>query len=321
VQREDVILALARLPEITDEPIAFPAIVPTYLIFRKIREVGIKVVLVGDGGDELFWGYEPGTYAHFLTTLRLRPLWPLLAGPPGRLGKRLAEVDAIARLLPLGWLNVLRRAQFVFDAHTVAQQYFSMIRFTSQADLERMLGGVSLPNPAELLQISRFEETFVRHPLESVTLFDIFFNLADFNLDRVDRTSMANSVEARAPLLDYRLVELALSIPVSRKRMGGRPKALLKQVLSRYLPRHLWDRRKQGFDAPASAWLREHLREQAYDLLRSADGMFDREFLQRRFRRHLDAGIDELNVTWPVFVLLQWWNHWVKTSGVVSVHR
>ncbi len=318
IEPGDFLLAISRLPDIADEPLAFPAIVPTYLVFSRMREAGIKVVLVGDGGDELFWGYEPGTYANFRHVLRLRRFRRLLAGFPGALSSRLADIDSIARRVPLNWLNHLRRLRLTFEDPSLAAQYFSLGRFVSRQDLGRLLGGDGVPDPIEILQIARFGDAFERHPLEAAGLYDIYFNLADFNLDRVDRASMANSVEARAPLLDYRLVELALRIPVAQKYAHGRTKLPLKRILGGYLPRRLWDRPKQGFDTPAGRWLREHLRDQAYDLLAASDGLLDQAFLLRRFRRHLDGGIDELNVTWPAFVFLQWWDRWGRGAQVAA---
>ncbi|MBI4233162.1 MAG: asparagine synthase (glutamine-hydrolyzing) [Chloroflexi bacterium] len=313
VNRDDLLPAIQRLPEIFDEPLAFPAAVPTYLIFKVAHQFA-KVVLVGDGGDELFWGYEPGTYANLRASLRLRPVAPLLAATVGLAGKYVTASDAVARRLPLAWLNRLRRAHFVFASPSVAELYFSLIRLVPRERLTEMLLP-QVPDPKELVGLGRFVQPFQERPLDAACLFDIYFNLADYNLDRVDRASMANSVEARAPLLDYRLVEYALRVPTEMKRHDGMPKYLLKQALGRYLPRELWDRRKRGFDTPAHQWLRGPLKEQAYDLVASGNGFLDQGFLRRTFRRHIEGNIDESNVVWPAFVFLQWCDRWLRPGG------
>ena len=316
VNTEDIIGTVDQSSDIFDEPLAFPAALPTYMVFKMASEYA-KVILVGDGGDELFWGYEPGSYGLFRSVRRMKLIAPLLAKTLGVIGEQLAGVDGIARRMPLTLLNRMRRLRLVLDTPSPVQTYFSLTRFGSQKELGQLLS-TEPNNPEDLLRLDRLSATFQKQPMESLLLYDILFNLADFNLDRVDRGSMANSVEARAPLLDYRLVEFALRIPVATKRYDEMPKYLLKQTLGNFLPRGFWDRPKKGFDTPAAEWLRGPLKERANDLVSTGSDLLSKDFLESRFRRHIELGIDESTVVWPAFVFLHWADRWLspKRSAV-----
>jgi asparagine synthase (glutamine-hydrolysing) len=143
-------------------------------------------------------------------------------------------------------------------------------------------------------------------------LWDIGGYLPGDQLARVDRASMAVSLEMRAPLLDHRIVAFALRAghAFGEKRLAAQPKWLLRQVLYRHVPRHLVERPKMGFSIPLNRWLRVELREWAEDLLTTsslnARGFFNAEAVRRLWNEHLEGNADHSRALWPVLVFQQW---------------
>jgi asparagine synthase (glutamine-hydrolysing) len=136
-------------------------------------------------------------------------------------------------------------------------------------------------------------------------LRDFTTYMRDDILVKVDRASMAVSLETREPLLDHRLVELAWSLPLSLKIRDGRGKWLLRSLLSRYVPQSMIDREKRGFGLPVAAWLRGPLREWSEELLRVRSGVFDAAKVQTVWREHL-AGANREGTLWRVLMFEAW---------------
>jgi asparagine synthase (glutamine-hydrolysing) len=145
---------------------------------------------------------------------------------------------------------------------------------------------------------------------EEAMLWDLQHYLPDDNLAKVDRASMAASLETRLPLLDHRIVELALRTPLNLKIGDGRGKLLLRKALGRYLPRHLIDRPKMGFSVPVAAWLRGPLREWAADLLSMETtariGLFDPTATRKCWEEHLSGRHDHYLKLWSLLQAHAW---------------
>ncbi len=272
-----------------DEPFADPSAIPTYLVSRLAREQ-VTVSLSGDGGDELFGGYTRYTDA----LARNRDL-------PGPLRKFIASVGPS---LPYGMLG---RGRFLELGRSARGRYAGQL-----ADpLAPSLGGVARPEVlAELPDFDGaldrwFDRTQDRDYASQMMMVDILSYLPGDILTKVDRSSMAVSLEARVPLLDHRLVEFAVSIP-SALKLRGDGKWPLRRVAQDALPARVYEKRKQGFSVPLRKWFREDLRHRVDALTRSDAPIYDfvtRAGVKRLLSEHLRGRRDHHNMLWRLMVL------------------
>ncbi|MEQ8459922.1 MAG: asparagine synthase (glutamine-hydrolyzing) [Sandaracinaceae bacterium] len=273
VDADTALAWVPELPHILDEPFADSSLLPTYLVSRLAREQ-VTVALSGDGGDELFGGYNRHIWAP--------RVWSALRRvPPGvrRHGERLAA------LTPAEWINraFANRLPVRLPGDKL-RKALGLLPARSPEHLYELLQS-QWPHPAQLLQRPPSTSWSGRPGLptasivERMMLGDLVGYLPDDILTKVDRASMAVSLEARVPLLDHRVVELAMRIPASEKIQGGRGKLPLRRLLANRVPAALWDRPKMGFGVPVGDWLRGPLRGWAEGLLDPAtlrsDALFD----------------------------------------------
>ena len=310
--------ALGLIPEVAswyDEPLADNSMIATYLVSRLARE-RVTIALSGDGGDELFGGYP-----------WYRRGWALGA-TLGRVPRsvRASLASAIRFLSVKSWDRVgnvvprrLRPERVGDRAHKVAM----LLDFSRSDHVYRYL--VSQWNdPAELCLLAEPEgadqwmasgRDDVPEFLERMLYYDTIGYLPDDILTKVDRASMAVSLEARVPILDHRIVEFAWRLPMSVRMMGGKPKGLLRQVLARYVPSDLFERPKQGFELPIADWLRGGLREWAEDLISESalkqDGIFAPALVRQRWREHLNGNRNWQYSLWNVLMFQEWKRAWL----------
>lgn len=287
---EQALKIIARLPELHDEPFADPSALPTYLVSEVARR-DVTVALGGDGGDELFLGYS-----HH----QRHQLWAWLQGLPGPLRRALAGALSLWRAAPFR----LDKARGLLESPDLLTHY------------QHLMGGWFRPHElyagssAVLEWERRMKAPTGLNASETLAYFDRQSYLPDNILCKVDRASMAISLEARAPLLDHRVVEFAGSLPLELKIRQGSGKWLLKQLLRRHLPDELVDRPKQGFCIPLASWLRGPLKAQAQDWLSpsslSRSGFFDPEFVGRRWRQFESGQPWEWHL-WILMAFEQWW--------------
>lgn len=286
----DALALLPLMPEYYDEPFADSSQIPTYLVSRMTRE-HVTVALSGDGGDELFCGYA--TYARMAMW---RHAWRL--PPPAR---RLAAMAS--RAIPSARLHDAARAMARMDEVAWADYWWAIwpasIRPTLAPGLRESPARAAMANGAGQLDA-----------LERMMLHDLQRYLSSDVLTKVDRASMAVSLEARVPLLDHRVVEFALGVPLGLKRRGGVSKFLLRQVLARYVPRALTDRPKRGFAVPLARWLRGDLRSIVeHHLLDrgaiAAGGVFDATVVEHATRRFLAGEATETRI-WTLLAFQMW---------------
>ncbi|MBC5784882.1 asparagine synthase (glutamine-hydrolyzing) [Ramlibacter sp. USB13] len=284
---------IPRLPAIWDEPFADSSQIPTLLVSGLARR-RVTVALSGDGGDELFLGYPQ--YLVFERLWKMRRLGHL----PWNTGLRVASA------LGGRWLQKpVRGARTVVDAwrqpDTLRLNAYWMDRFRQDAlPLRGGAHGASAQGPLR------------RSPAEATALADAGTYLPDDILVKVDRASMAYSLETRAPLLDHRIVEFALSLPLDYKLRGRTGKSVLRDVLYRHVPRALVDRPKMGFSIPVRRWLRHELRPWAQDLLDGipADSpVLSKTEVQRIWNEHASGARDRAEQLWPVLTLAAWCRH------------
>jgi len=298
---------LPRLVWHLDEPFADSSALPTYYLAKAARE-RVTVALSGDGGDEVFAGYER-RYGLNRSEARLRrwlPEW-LRRGLLGPLGRVYPKAD---------WLPRPLRARYFLQnlGTTFERAYFADLSLLRESeknallspDIRRQLAG---HDPFD--DFSRhFERTRDLDPLSRLLYVDLKTWLANDMLVKVDRMSMANGLEIRSPLLDQRVIEFAATVPSGLKYRGRTSKYLLKRYLETRVPRSVIYRPKQGFEIPLAGWLRGELRGMADDLLFSprslARGYVQADHLRQLWERHQRGIRNHAPEIWSLIMLELW---------------
>jgi len=310
---EDALRVVPVLPSMYDEPFADSSQIPTFLVSKMARQ-DVTVSLSGDGGDELFGGYN-------------RYFWG------GRLRR---GMGAIPRPLRRGFASILRAHGEVFGAAFEYSNRYSPRAFrlrnprSKVATLADMLGAASdderyrllvshWRDPAAVVRggrelptalTDRTRRARLLDPVARMMATDLVSYLPDDILTKVDRASMAVSLEARVPILDHRVVEFAWRLPMAQKLRNGQGKWLLRQVLYQYVPQSLIDRPKMGFGVPIEHWLRGPLRDWAESLLDERrlrdDGYFDPVPIRTMWQQHLAGTANEQYRLWDVLMFQAW---------------
>lgn len=303
---------IPRLPEIYDEPFGDSSAIPTFLVSRLARS-RVTVALSGDGGDEQFAGY-----VRYWSTQAMADNFQRLPGPiRGGLAKTLAYIPyhwvekcylPWRRFLPerLRVTNLRDKWQKLTKVVGEAQTpdlYRMTICIWTETDVKGLIGG-ELPES----QYERtFEETEGWPLLSRLMRVDQKTYLPDAMLTKVDRASMAASLEVRVPLLDHRVVEYTARLPDGLKYRKGRGKYLLRRLLARYVPERLFERPKMGFGIPIDRWFRDELKELLMDHLSAKrlkrEGLFEPDLVEEKIREHLSG---QVNHQYPLWALLMW---------------
>jgi len=296
---------IPHLADWFDEPFADPSQIPTYLVSELTRK-HVTVALSGDGGDELFAGYNRYVWAERLAravNLVPRPL----RGASATWNRLFAFVPASWRPALPG--DKLHKITTLLDNPQPDAIYRRLVSQWERPD-EIAAAGQEPRGPLWDPSIARdFPDLVPR-----MQFLDMITYLPDDILTKVDRATMAVGLEGRVPLLDHRVVAYSWSLPLEFKLRGGRSKWLLRQVLDRYVPRPLIDRPKMGFGVPIDAWLRGPLREWAESLLTPArlasDGFVRVEPVRRAWQEHLEGSRNWQYPLWTVLMLQAWRARW-----------
>jgi asparagine synthase (glutamine-hydrolysing) len=302
--QDDLIDFLPRMVQLQDEPIADPVCVPVYYVSKLARDNGVIVCQVGEGSDELFWGYP-----HWKTLLNLQLYddWP---------------VPAFAKQMGLAALRVAGRGN---------RPYYEWLR-RGALELPIFWGGAeAFTDPEKQCLLSpRLRRKFagfsswealrpIRHRFESkawershlnwMTFIDLNLRLPELLLMRVDKMSMGVSLEGRVPFLDHKFVELALSIPADVKTRNGNLKYILKKAVRGLIPDELIDRKKQGFGVHVYEWFFDRLGAQARQELEEFCGQTDfLDFDEVMRLYHHKQGPK----VWYLLNFALWWKEYVR---------
>ena len=311
VSSSEALDVVPRLAEMFDEPFADSSQIPTYLVSAMTRK-HVTVALSGDGGDELFAGYN----RYQLTS----NIWRKLTLLPGFMRKGAAS--GLASVGADQWDNIfaiLRRYRPTAQPGRSLHKLASLLEVDDSTQIYRQL--VSHWDPAALMPgvsetVGVLQDETIQHDfpnlLDRMQLLDLTTYLPDDILTKVDRTSMAVALEARVPLLDHRVVELAWRMPRSVKIRNGKTKWLLRQVLNRHVPAELVERPKMGFGVPLERWLRGPLRDEM-DRLCAGDHIAHLGMnpvpVRRRWQAFRDGRTREADQAWQLFTLLAWARH------------
>jgi asparagine synthase (glutamine-hydrolysing) len=301
------------LPELIyhqDEPIGDPACLPMHFVSQSAKQHGVTVVLVGEGSDEVFGGY--GDFVNTLAKYAGR--WKPLLRLPQALRQALYAVARTAGASN-GRLDIFRRAAsdepfyWGLDVAFWDTEKEALLRCTAPS----IFGTGSAP-----LVCGYYQEIRERQPaadfLQQMSYVELCNRLPELLLMRVDKFSMAHSIEARAPFLDHQLVSYALSLPKNSKIQGKTTKHMLKRAVSGIIPDEIIHRPKQGFRVPLPEWLRGPLSGWAEDRLFSSAArrldFFDFDHIRQLWRAHISGLRDNSFDLWCLINLFSWYECW-----------
>lgn len=314
VNPSDALDVIPRLPFLYDEPFADPSQIPTFLIAKLTRSY-VTVSLSGDGGDELFGGYNrycwgPG-------------IWSRTGWLPGTMKRALAS--CLLQFSPRAWDALLSTCAPLLPA--------SCKQRTPGDKLHRLAEVLNVSDPLTMYHqlVSKWKEPerIVRQAVEPLTALtdmnrgldsgdfaalmmylDLVTYLPDDILVKLDRAAMGVSLETRVPFLDHRVVEFAWRVPLSMKIHAGRGKWILRQLLYKHVPRELIERPKTGFGVPLDSWLRGPLRDWAEPFLAERrlldEGFFHPAPIVEKWREHLSGKHNWQYLLWNVLMFQSW---------------
>jgi asparagine synthase (glutamine-hydrolysing) len=314
---------IPRLVDIFDEPFADPSQLPTLLVSQFARQ-DVTVALCGDGGDELFGGYNRYVYGSQILRRVNRipravrqPVGAGLGSVPAPAWDRLHQLTAAVLPVPQEHFGErVHKLGHLLNAASVGEMYRSLMSAWQQP--ETLLADDVLVNPASNQADATgriLDGASPAEVLDRMMLADQLMYLPDDLLAKVDRASMAVSLEVRAPLLDHRVVEFSWRLPRSMKVRGAVGKWILRQVLYRRVPQHLIERPKMGFSVPIDDWLRGPLRDWARSLLFSdsgrGSGWFDTTAVARAWKDLCEGRPRAGTAVWAAVMLQAWRARWL----------
>lgn len=312
-QDHDMLRMIEKLPDIIDEPLADPSIVPLYLLSGFASE-RMKVVLSGDGGDELFAGYQTFQAHKLVTYYDVLPGWVK------------AALQAAVSRLPVshGYLSPdFKLKQFLKGVGVSSEVRFFLWRGAFSNAEKRQLLCPELQ--AELHSHNTYEDIYryvrdshLTKELERILYLSMKLYLQDNNLVTVDRASMANGLEVRSPLLDKNVVEFVSRLPMDYKLNGLKTKYLLKKAAEGLLPHNIIYRQKRGFGIPLSKWLTGELKGFMLDALSQErierQGLFDYGYINRLIHEQLTKKKDNRELLWTLLVFQSWYGKYITRS-------
>lgn len=301
----DAMNIIPDLPQMYDEPLGDSSAIPTFLVSKFARQ-DVTVALSGDGGDEMLGGYNRHIQGpNIWNTMRFIP------HPLRKLMTRTAQsvqTETWDKLRPSSpqFGRKIHKAAGIFALKDPEQVYHGLLTQWDNSD-DVVLHSLTHHNHFDFPEGLSMAEKMMFADFTSYMHHSI--------LTKVDRASMAVSLEARAPLLDKRVFNYAWSLPMHMKIRGGKGKYLLREVLARHIPRHLFERPKQGFAIPVGDWLRGPLKDWAQDLLDptalKTDGIFDPAAIQTVWDAHLAGQGNHSERLWTLLMLQAWKKKWL----------
>ncbi|MBE9573020.1 MAG: asparagine synthase (glutamine-hydrolyzing) [Proteobacteria bacterium] len=308
--KPDVVNLFEHLMYYMDDPIGDFSIFPTYLVSQHARK-HVTVTLSGDGGDELFGGYETylaegkaQQYAYVPAFFRKKIIEPLVKSLKPRPIKKGLVNKAKRFVEGLEHPVDLSHARWrIFAGEAIRRELFT----------DDALAELVTPVASHILKL--FHRAGNRQPLNRSLYVDLKSYLCDNCLVKVDRMSMAVSLEARVPFLDKELVELAFCVPDHLKVSNGKTKVLLKRVAARHVPAACVYRPKEGFSIPIKNWLSNELRPLMEELLDNRlieeEGLFRAPIIERLKREHMVGLANHSHILWSLMVFQAWRRRWL----------
>jgi asparagine synthase (glutamine-hydrolysing) len=313
IVHENVKDNLKKIVSYFDEPFADPSLVPTYFVSQLARQK-VTVAIAGDGGDEVFAGYEKYSIDHIENKLR--------NAIPKLIRKNL--FPPIESLLSKFDFKLCRKAVTLLNSlqqDAAMGFYLSNAQITDKdwhyitADKTREALGDYHPSN---ITTGFYGQCDGSDHLAKILYTDMKTYLPGGILVKVDRTSMANSLEVRAPILDYQLIEFAATIPSALKFNKGEKKYILKEAFKDDLPDDILYRKKMGFSVPLAQWLRKEIKELTESTLFQATGglpdYFNMGNIQNMWDQHQKGQKDNATILWSMLMFQLWWNEYMDET-------
>jgi asparagine synthase (glutamine-hydrolysing) len=313
---DNVADSLKHIVSFFDEPFADPSLVPTYFVSKLAREK-VTVAIAGDGGDEVFAGYSKYSVDHIENELRNKfPKW---------LRKKI--FPSLAKIAGRVNLTSFRKANSLLTSLSVEPAmgfYITNSMITNETWLtlvtERAKKALGSYHPSTQT-VDKYNQADGQDHLSKILYTDMKTYLPGGILVKVDRMSMANSLEVRAPILDFKLMEFAATVPSKFKFKEGEKKYLLKEAFKKYLPDDILYRKKMGFSVPLASWLRNELKEIVEDkLITNSSGLtqiFKQTEITKLWCEHIAKNKDHSTVLWSMLMFQMWWDAYMdKTDSV-----
>jgi len=320
VTPKEAIDVIPKLPDIYDEPFSDSSQIPTFLVSQLTKRY-VTVSLSGDGGDELFGGYNRYFWAS--------NIWSRMKFLPFALRLKMAKV--VFLFSPQSIDNFFKKIEIIIPEKFKQTLYGDKLYKLSKVLISRSSDEIY----KRLISHWKSPEGLVLNSKESKTILDDFLRIKDFIpnfkdrmmffdfmtylpddiLTKVDRASMAVSLEVRVPILDYRIVEFSKKLPLNFKIKNGKSKWILRQILYKYVPKELVERPKMGFGVPIDNWLRSPLKDWAEDLLDEKkikrDGFLNPEPIKKLWKEHLSGKRNWQYLLWDVLMFQMWKERWM----------
>jgi len=318
LNEKNIINEIPSIVSSLNEPMGDSSFIPTYYVSR-LAQKKVKVVLTGDAGDEIFGGYNRYTKINYVTKLHRLPdnLKKIISYTLSNLGeKNINRIDSFAKLFPFF------KKQFYLDDKikklldridpnlSFPDLIFSFLVNRAELNLLNNSDAFSKEKIFKVFNKQFSDKRLEKLPLEEKLMFmDTINYLPNDILFKVDRASMANSVETRAPFLDKDLYEFSKGLSLEKKIKNSKGKIILRDLLKRKIPNHLIDRPKAGFSIPIGKWLRKPLRDWSENLLCKKNiektGLLNFENINKVWTDH-KKGIDNSSLIWSILVFQQW---------------
>jgi len=302
-----------------DEPFGDSSAVPTYYV-SKLARTHVTVALSGDGGDESFAGYR--RYYFDVRENKVRSIIPRAFREPvfSLIGALYPKADYLPQMF--------RGKAFISNvARTPWEAYLHSVSGVNEADKARLLSGDVHAALREYRTAVLFEDLYRAadgpDSLSRIQYIDFKTYLPDDILAKVDRASMAVSLEVRCPLLDHRLVEYVAGLPSRTKLRGTQTKLIFKEAIGDLLPQRITERPKMGFAVPIGSWLRTELRPlvQAYVLDEARHDLFDAATVRQLWREHQSGWRDRTTELWGILVFNMWYDRFMRGAYAPMEHR
>jgi asparagine synthase (glutamine-hydrolysing) len=297
----DPALVVEKISHVLDQPFADSSIVPTYLLAKFARE-NLIVALSGDGGDEVFGGYD-----RYLAAPMLQRLNPILGIT--KYGLNIANTYLLKSNRKIN-----RAGTQMKSIPSLAERYFSIQSLVQRSNLQSLLTENIFTDVISTEFIDHFNQALSLAKLDQLIRSDLTYYLPGDILAKVDIATMANSLELRSPMLDVNVVEWGISLPRKYKIKGFETKRILKDVARSLVPAELIDRPKMGFGIPRAEWLRTGMKELVIDTLTDTTatqrGWFNPKEVSKVIDTHM-AGEDKDNIIWPMLMLELWARTWL----------
>ncbi|MEO0254225.1 MAG: asparagine synthase (glutamine-hydrolyzing) [candidate division WOR-3 bacterium] len=299
---------LEILPEVfdfLDEPFADASILPTYLLSKYTRNF-VKVALGGDGGDELFGGY-PTYFSHKIMEIyKFLPFYLKIF------------FSFIGKNLPVSYSNF--SLDFVVkkflegEGFNIWKRHLVWMGAFSEEEKRKLFKDFLYPD--SFFNLEEFVEntvSFYPKNLNDLLKFDFKTYLSEDVLFKVDRASMAASLEVRAPFLDKRIIEFAFSIDSDKKLKYFKTKVILKKLMKDRLPPEIIKRGKKGFGIPVAKWIKGPLKGEFMDIIEKEDEILNKKFVKKLFDEHIKGKKDNRKKLWTIYVFLKWKKNYINS--------